>query len=415
MDIVIKREHYAALHDKHWTQKIELQEDEKRQEVTKTRTSPSLGGMSKMTGYIYQTKQPFSYRVGDIESSVIIGKNLETEIADFLRKLNPHSIAVITDTNVADIHGDRLRRILDNVVFAPQHWFSVEPGEKSKSLGTTNKILDDMLSLMTRDSVIISFGGGVVNNLAGTVSSLLFRGTRLVHIPTTFMAQADAAIGIKQAVNSASAKNAYGAYHTPLCVFNDISFMKTLSVDHWRSGLSESVKVGIARSPEFASELKEIIKKCPKFLNADIYHLLEETIYPKIAGLEQDPYEKNSLLFLEIGHTIGHAIESASNGSITHGVGIAMGMLLETRVAIKMGISSEHVYESLFELFTILSHPTSLPANVSADRIIECLLHDNRRVSTGPLFVFAVDIGKTITKSGVDLDLVKETILEFQK
>jgi 3-dehydroquinate synthase len=229
------------------------------------------------------------------------------------------------------------------------------------------------------------------------------------------MAQADAAIGIKQAVNSASAKNAYGAYHTPLCVFNDIEFMKTLSADHWRCGLSESVKVGIARSPEFASGLKEIIKKCPNFLDADIYHLMEETIYPKITGLEQDPYEKSSLLFLEIGHTIGHAIESASNGSIPHGVGIAMGMLVETRVAIKMGISSEHVYESLLELFTILSHPTSIPPYVSADRIVECLLCDNRRFATGPLFVFAVDIGKTITKSGVDLDLVKDTILEFQK
>jgi 3-dehydroquinate synthetase len=128
-----------------------------------------------MTGYIYQTKHPFFYTVGDIESSVIIGKNLGTEIADFLRKLNPHSIAVITDTNVAGLHGDRLRRILDNVAFAPQHWFSVEPGEKSKSLGTTNKILDDMLSLMTRDSVIISFGGGVVNNLAGTADLFIYQ------------------------------------------------------------------------------------------------------------------------------------------------------------------------------------------------------------------------------------------------
>jgi len=368
-----------------------------------------------MTGYIHQTKHPFFYTVDDIQSSVVIGKNLEAEIADFLRKLNPHSITVITDLNVADLHENRLRGILDHVDFAPQHWFFVKPGEKSKSLGSANKILENMLTLMTRDSIIISFGGGVVNNLAGTVSSLLFRGVRFIHIPTTFMAQADAAIGIKQAVNATSAKNAYGSYHTPLCVFNDIEFMQTLSADHWRCGLSESVKVGIARSPEFASGLKQIIKKCPNFSDDDIYYLMEETIYPKLAGLERDPYEKSSLLFLEIGHTIGHAIESASNGSISHGVGIAMGMLVETRVAIKMGISSEHVYKSLLELFTILSHPTFIPPHVSADRIIECLLCDNRRVATGPLFVFAVDIGKTITKSGVDLDLVKNTILEFQK
>jgi len=368
-----------------------------------------------MKGYIHQTKHPFSYTVGDIESSVIIGKNLENEIVDFLKSLNPHSIAVITDINVASLHGERLSRILDKIAFSPNHWFCVDPGEKSKSLGTANKILDKMLPLMTRDSVIISFGGGVVNNLAGTVASLLFRGTRLIHIPTTFMAQADAAIGIKQAVNSVSAKNTYGAYHVPLCVFNDIEFMKTLSNDQWRYGLSESVKVGIARSPEFALELKNIIKKCPNFLDADIYYLMEETIYPKIAGLEQDPYEKSSLLFLEIGHTIGHAIESASNGLIPHGVGIAIGMLVETRIAIKIGISSEHVYESLLELFTLLSHPTSIPSYISADRIIECMLCDNRRVATGPLFVFAVDIGKTITKSGVDLDLIRDTILKFQK
>jgi 3-dehydroquinate synthase/2-deoxy-scyllo-inosose synthase len=333
----------------------------------------------------------------------------------YINTIAPFRICVISDTTVADLYENSLRDLLSSLkIKSDQYWYKILPGEASKTLKVVNDVLEEILPHMTRDSLIIAFGGGVVGNLAGTVAALLFRGCQFIHLPTAFMAQADSAIGIKQAVNASFAKNAFGAYHTPLAVFNDIRFLDTLPVSQWRNGLAESIKVGVTRSPEFAKELKNLIPKLSHFSDEDIFYLLEETIYPKLIGLSDDPHEKNSLLYLEIGHTLGHAIERASKGTILHGTAIALGMIIETKIGMMLGISSDSVYECLTELFNLLFFPNRIPPDISTQDIMQCLLCDNRRIATGPVFVFATTLGRTCTNSKIDLNLVREVLDEYR-
>jgi 3-dehydroquinate synthetase len=263
---------------------------------------------------------------------------------------------------------------------------------------------------LTRESVIVAFGGGAVGNLAGTVASLLYRGTRFLHVPTTFMAQADSAIGIKQAVNAAQAKNAFGAYHTPLAVFDDVAYLETLPLEQWRNGAAESIKVAVARNPQLIAALESMLPRLGGLRDEETYRLLERTIFAKLSGLEADPHERNTLLYLEIGHTVGHAIERASAGAVAHGQAIALGMLIETQAAIELGISTPEVYETLHRLFCLAGLPTCMAADIPTEAVLHSMRHDNRRVASGPLFVFAEAPGRTCTRSGVDPRLIADCI-----
>jgi 3-dehydroquinate synthetase len=362
---------------------------------------------------VYQPSQALEYEIDGVRSSVVIGRELDEAVVSFLERVAPHRIAVISDTTVTRLHEESLRATLGRVRGAPEvHWTAVTPGETSKTLRSLEAVLEEILPHMTRDSLIVAFGGGAVGNLAGTVASLLFRGVRFLHVPTTFMAQADSAIGIKQAVNATLAKNAFGAYHAPLAVFDDLRYLDTLPLEQWRNGVAESIKVAVARTPVFAGELKCLLPRLGALSDDEQYLLLERTIYPKLSGLADDPHERNTLLYLEIGHTIGHAIERATDGLVPHGQAIALGMLLETQVAMRLGMSTPAVYERLYGLFRLAGLPTVLPEGIETRRIIESLLRDNRRVATGPLFVFADRLGHTRTESGIDLGLVREVLEE---
>lgn len=358
-------------------------------------------------------KDKFIYSVNGINSFVKIGHGLEDDLTKFIKDLAPYRICVITDETVANLYETSLKTTLASINIV-QYWCKIPPGEKSKTLKTVHSVLEEIWPHITRDSLIIAFGGGVVGNLAGTVASLIFRSCPFIHIPTTFIGQADSSIGIKQAVNGTYAKNAYGAYHMPLAVFNDIKFLSTLPAEHLRNGLAESIKVAISRSPDFTFQLKNILGKFPNFSNREIYYILEETISPKLAGLTEDPYEKKMLLFLEIGHTIGHALESASNTKIHHGVAIAIGMLIEAKIGIQLGITNEDVYNYLTELLGTLSFPDKIPNNVRVDDIIDCIQHDNRRIAKGPIFVFPTELGQTHALAGIDLTLIHDTLNKFK-
>jgi 3-dehydroquinate synthase len=353
-----------------------------------------------------------SYVVNDVKSFVKISNVFGEGMREFLERISPHAVCVITDQNVSHLYENDLRSILDNLP-GHQMWCRIIPGEESKTLATVQDILEEIWPHMTRDSLIIAFGGGVVGNIAGTVASLIFRGCDFIHVPTTFMAQADSAIGIKQAVNGKSAKNAYGSYHTPLAVFNYLKLLDTLSVDHLRNGLAESIKVAIARSPEFTLSLKELLLKFPSFSRGEMQYIIGTTIFHKINGLTNDPYEKNSLLFLEIGHTVGHAIEYASDFLIHHGEAIAIGMLVEARIGIRLDITSEETYRSLDELLSILAFPKLLPTGVDINKILHYIKCDNRRTSSGPLFVFPTTLGQTVTRSKIDCNLIRVVLESF--
>jgi 3-dehydroquinate synthetase len=348
-----------------------------------------------------------------VRSFIRIGAGLGGEVADFVANGGFYRACVITDDHVARLHGAELRACLADAGGPEQYWYSIAPGEDSKTLPRVYECLEEILPFMTRDSLIITLGGGVVGNFGGTVSALLFRGCPFIHLPTTFMAQADSAIGAKQAVNATRAKNAYGAFHAPLGVFDDIRFLDTLPVGEWRNGLAESIKVAVASQPLFAAQLSHLLCRCPRFTDDEIYFLIAETVRPKVNGLTADLEERSALMFLELGHAIGHAIERATQGKVSHGAAISLGMLIEATLGIRLGITCAAVHDLLSELFSTLGLPRRLPRGLGAEQILASLTCSSRRVASGPVFVFATTVGNTVTHSGIATALIREVLTEF--
>ncbi len=192
----------------------------------------------------------------------------------------------------------------------------------------------------TRRSVIVGFGGGVPGNLAGVIAGLLFRGVRLVHVPTTLLAATDSVISLKQAINSDYGKNHFGVYLRPEAIVCDVLALSTLPVEHVTSGLCEVAKNCLALEPDRIPELLERLtssdRRDPEFFS----WILRISMEAKVAITRDDPFERRAGLALEYGHTVGHGIESCARevgGSVSHGEAVAVGLRVAAQVSVLSG------------------------------------------------------------------------------
>jgi len=228
----------------------------------------------------------------------------------------------------------------------------------------------------TKSSVIVCLGGGVVGNLGGLLAALLFRGLRFFHVPTTMVAQIDSAIGIKQAVNYKKGKNLFGQYYPPQFVFIDFMALRTLPQRHVRAGLAEAVKHSLCQEPGFFDYLEE---NAGNYSWEMIEYICRHTIELKLELLKIDPYEGKLDPQLELGHTIGHAVEIIENGGLLHGEAIAIGMVVESRLSCAMGLMQPELNEKIVRIFDKIGLPTKIPAAIPVEKIVETLKYDNKR------------------------------------
>lgn len=246
---------------------------------------------------------------------ILLKKDILHEISknfDLNRK-----VMVITDNRVPSEY-------LDAVLSQCSQGFSytIENGENSKNLENYQKILEYMLEKsFTRKDLVIALGGGVIGDLSGFVSASYMRGIEYISVPTTTLSQIDSSIGGKTAVNLGKVKNIIGAFHHPSMVFIDPNTLKTLSKRHFYNGLVEALKAGLI----YDCELFEM------FLNDDIEENLVDIIYKSLLVkkdvVEKDEKEQNLRKILNLGHTIGHGIESFYNFELYHGECVALGMM----------------------------------------------------------------------------------------
>lgn len=217
--------------------------------------------------------------------------------------------------------------------------------EANKQLHTVSRLAEECISLgADRRSVIVAVGGGVAGNIAGMVAMLLFRGIRLIHIPTTLLAASDSVLSLKQAVNLAQGKNLIGMYYAPYLVYVNLSFLKELSVRDIQGGLCELIKNLVAIKPDSIPYFKNILRKNNQYDNSEWERIIDFCIEVKMSVMRNDAYEKNKGLVLEYGHTIGHALELAANGTFNHGECISFGMLCAAEISRQLcGLSAEEI------------------------------------------------------------------------
>ena len=321
-------------------------------------------------------------------SQIIIGSDLFGK-SIFPQDIGDHYI-LVTDKIVNKLYGNEIIRVFNN-----SHCITIDPGEKSKSLEVATCLYNDLLELgARRRTVLVAFGGGVITDLVGFVAATFMRGIPYINIPTTLIAQADAAIGGKVAVNHAVGKNLIGAFWHPNYVLIDPVFLETLPLRHLKSGLAEIIKVSIITDPQLfnyiESNVSEILDKKIRKLEYIVYR----SVRAKVKLLESDPYERELKRALNLGHTLGHPLETLYKySSLTHGEAVSIGMYIATHVALQRELCVAKHGQRILRLLLNTSIPSAL-----IDIVPEELwnhIQVVRRVRNNNIhFVLPVEIGR---------------------
>ncbi|MYR55074.1 iron-containing alcohol dehydrogenase, partial [Streptomyces sp. SID625] len=254
-----------------------------------------------------------SFDIAGKRVRVVLGEHIGAEMAAALAELDADRFVVVTDTTVAELAAGALTERLERT--APTLLLSHPPGEEFKNLATLSRFVDLALDFgVTRRSVVVAVGGGIPGNIAGVLAGLLFRGLRLVHVPTTVIAACDSVLSVKQAVNTGHAKNTVGLYHIPEAVLVDLAVVAGGSPRDLRSGTCETVKNALAIEPAQIPRLRRLLRREADYSPADLGEIFELSLAVKGRLLREDPYEKHAGVLLEYGHTVGHALELAGAG-----------------------------------------------------------------------------------------------------
>lgn len=305
-------------------------------------------------------------------------------------------IWIITDETVRDLHLHTLQEALGSISQSTNiHVSTVPAGEQSKSLAVYGSLLEEGIRHgMTRHSIILAFGGGMIGDLAGFVAATFLRGIPFIQIPTTLLAH-DSSVGGKVGLNLSLGKNLVGAFYQPSGVVYDLTLLQTLPDREWRSGFFELVKHGFLARPSFADTLLDVSLDTIKEL--DLEDWLARGINVKRDIVEQDETEQGMRAFLNYGHTFGHAVEYASLG-LSHGEAVGIGL-----VFVKFLEGNEEQAEQLGRLLHRLG--TGLPDRQSFETYLELMRRDKKNHQTTIRFV--------LEKEGrFDLEAISEERLQ---
>jgi 3-dehydroquinate synthase len=303
--------------------------------------------------------------------------------------------ALVTDPAIMRLHGARVARSLEQAGFALTV-IEIPEGEAAKTLAVAEHCWDRLLAAgLDRTSTILGLGGGAVGDLAGFVAATYMRGMHFVTLPTTVLAQVDASIGGKTAIDHPKAKNLIGAFHQPRLVVVDPAVVQTLPEREFRSGLAEIVKHGIVLDHAYF----EAVERGAAALLARHLDVLEPIIGGscrlKASVIERDPEERSELRFaLNYGHTIGHALESATGyARWTHGEAVSLGIVAEAGLAHRLGLAEAATAERQARLLAAVGLPVRADA-LDVDAILTAMSHDKKARDGRIPFVLSPRLGE---------------------
>ncbi len=326
-------------------------------------------------------------------------------------------IALITDSTVGDLYADRVRAGLGR----ESDLITIAPGESSKTRETWATITDQLTDRgFGRDSILLAFGGGVIGDLTGFVAGTYMRGIQFVQIPTTLLAMVDASIGGKTGVDTPGGKNLVGVFHRPSTVIIDPQVLGTLPLNHLRSGFAEVIKHGVIADRDYFTEVAESVGRlvAPESRSSEgLTSLIARSVQIKAEVVASDERESGRRRILNFGHTIGHAVEAASNYSLLHGEAVAVGMALESRLAERAGIAEKGTAKRLEDVLTIAGLPRLVPDGISADDVMRLMQSDKKNRAGRIEFALPAGIGKMFEADGrwsvpVDVALIREVLHE---
>src|SRR5688500_13377346 len=316
--------------------------------------------------------------IGPISTRVVMGTDLD------LAELSPPGVAVVDLRLPAELT-DGLR---------PRARLDIRAGERAKRLRRLERILEWLAAQgVERDEALLAVGGGTVGDLAGTAAALFARGLPLVHVPTTWLAPADSAIGGKVAVDLGRAKNAAGAFWPPTAVLSDIGALRTLPLRLRRDGIAESVKSAIIGDPVLWRLLEERGRAALRADEGARYAIVEGSARLKLGVCERDPFEAGERRTLNLGHTVGHALEIESGYRLRHGSAVALGMRAVAAISAARGADPELALR-LDEL--LLNLGFSLNRTFDSTQVRSAMLGDKKRRNGRQRWILPMRIGEVV-------------------
>lgn len=323
-------------------------------------------------------------------------------------------VLLVADAAVAELYAPAVEQSLREAGYAVSRAV-VPSGESSKSLAQFDDLITAALEAgLDRKSTIIALGGGVVGDLAGFAAASYMRGVRFVQMPTTILAH-DSSVGGKVAVNHRLAKNIIGVFYQPEFVLYDLDTLRSLPLREVRAGLAEVVKHGLIWNAEFVQWCDDHAEKLQQLDPDAISYALHEGCKVKATVVSRDERENDLRAILNLGHTIGHALEAvAGYGKLLHGEAIAIGMVGSARLARRFGYPAA-IADETERLLRKFGLPVRIPPGIDEDAVMKAMSHDKKFSEGKMVFVVPTAIGSVEIREDAPVQWVRETVAQLRE
>ena len=347
------------------------------------------------------TPQTIDVSLGERSYPVWIGRGLLDDNARWRAALRGRHALIISNRTVAPLYLERVTRGL-----AGLHWssFLLDDGEAHKSFANVGLALDALATLgATRDACVIALGGGVVGDLAGFTAACWMRGIDFIQMPTTLLAMVDSSVGGKTGVNLPAGKNLAGAFHQPRAVVADIGTLDSLPDREYRAGIAEIIKGAAIGDTAFFAWLEQHAKALSARDETALVHAIATKVRYKAGVVARDETEQGERALLNLGHTFGHALETAGRyTTLLHGEGVAVGMLLAARLSERLGMSTPADTLRLEQLLKEVGLPTIVPPGTDPEQVLALMRLDKKNTAGTLRLILWRGIGRAEIVSGVN-------------
>lgn len=331
--------------------------------------------------------------LGEKSYWIKIAAGMLAAAGDEIRRVLPQTekIAVITDSNVAPLYGERLRKSLEMAGFSVTVW-EFPAGEESKNLAVLGRLYEGLAAAgLTRSDAIVALGGGVTGDMAGLAAATYLRGIAFIQIPTSLLAAVDSSVGGKVAVDLPQGKNLVGAFYQPKLVLIDPELLYTLPPRFLHDGLAEVIKYGCIRDTGLFTRLEQLPGDAALLAQAEEIIAACCTIKARIVA--QDEFDTGERMLLNFGHTLGHAVEKAFHyDTYSHGEAVGLGMVLLTSQAEKLGLTDPGTAAKIAALLQKFSLPVEI--TLPREEFIKTIALDKKKRGSQLTLVLIKDIGE---------------------
>jgi len=344
-----------------------------------------------------------------------MGHNIVDRVILLIAKNHKASrYVMVTDSNVNRLYGPAMLSAMTQAGMNTSI-MEIPVGESSKNISTVMDITGKLLAAgADRGTLLIALGGGVVGDLTGFIASVYMRSVPYVQIPTTLIAQVDSAIGGKTAVDLPQGKNLLGTFYQPRAVFADLNFLSTLPDKEFNNGLAEVIKYGIIEDDKMFKLLEENMAAVKSKDPAYLLKIIETCCRIKKSIVEIDEREQGLRRILNFGHTLGHALEAVSEYALSHGEGVALGMIAAAKLSAKMHYLPEGESARIEHVIVQAGLPSKIPFSFASDVVIARLKMDKKKKDDVIHFVLIKKIGMPFVSSSIGEQLIHEVLEEMK-